>query len=197
VIFDLLDSTSNTVVYEAAISLASLTSNPAAIKGLFLNCVKLTVAAAVKLIDLAIKESDNNVKLIVLNKVSDLHQEHEGVLEEQVMELLRVLSRSATACFSKADSSPDIDVRTKVLKIALTMITSKNVEHFISVLEKELKNTVEQDYEKVRPGPWVSLILEHGISTTSYPFHTYLCCSIFRSGGQWYSSSDGVYKRIQ
>jgi coatomer subunit beta len=97
VIFDLLDSTSNTVVYEAAISLASLTSNPAAIKGHFLNCVKLTVAAAVKLIDLAIKESDNNVKLIVLNKVSDLHQEHEGVLEEQVMELLRVLSRSAIA----------------------------------------------------------------------------------------------------
>jgi len=44
-------------------------------------------------------------------------------------------------------------VRTKVLKIALNMITSKNVEHFISVLEKELKNTVEQDYEKVRRSP--------------------------------------------
>jgi coatomer subunit beta len=32
-IFDLLESPSNTVVYEAAISLSSLTSNPAAIKG--------------------------------------------------------------------------------------------------------------------------------------------------------------------
>jgi len=54
---------------------------------------KLTVAAASKLIELAIKESDNNVKLIVLDKVSALHEEHEGVLEDLVMELLRVLSR--------------------------------------------------------------------------------------------------------
>lgn len=47
------------------------------------------------------------------------------------------------------DSSPDIDVRTKVLKIALKMITSRNVEHFIGILKKELINTVEQDFEKV------------------------------------------------
>ena len=125
-IFDLLESNSSTVVYEAAISLASLTSNPVAIK-----------AAASKLIELAIKEADNNVKLIVLDKVAALHEEHEAVLEDLVMELLRVLS------------GPDIDVRTKVLKIALKMITSRNVEHFISVLKKELTNTVEQDYDRV------------------------------------------------
>jgi len=33
-IFDLLESSHNTVVYEAAISLAILTNNPAAIKGI-------------------------------------------------------------------------------------------------------------------------------------------------------------------
>jgi coatomer subunit beta len=42
---------------------------------------------------LAIKESDNNVKLIVLDKVDKLHQENEGILEELVMEVLAVLSR--------------------------------------------------------------------------------------------------------
>ena len=50
-------------------------------------------ASASKFIELAIKESDNNVKLIVLDKVSELHHEHEGVLEDLVMEILRVLSR--------------------------------------------------------------------------------------------------------
>lgn len=55
--------------------------------------MSLIVASASKFIELAIKESDNNVKLIVLDKVSELHQEHEGVLEDLVMELLRVLSR--------------------------------------------------------------------------------------------------------
>jgi vesicle coat complex subunit len=50
-------------------------------------------ASASKFIELAIKESDNNVKLIVLDKVNELHEEHEGVLEDLVMEVLRVLSR--------------------------------------------------------------------------------------------------------
>lgn len=53
----------------------------------------LILAAASKFIELAIKESDNNVKLIVLDKVNELHQEHEGILEDLVMEVLRVLSR--------------------------------------------------------------------------------------------------------
>jgi coatomer subunit beta len=86
---------------------------------------------------LAIKESDNNVKLIVLDKVSELHKEHEGVLQDLVMEILRVLS------------SPDIDVRNKALEIALKLVTSRNVEQVISLLKKDLIKTVEQDYEKV------------------------------------------------
>lgn len=92
-IFDLLESPSNTVVYEAAISLADLTNNPAAIKGMSVFLLRLILASASKFIELAIKESDNNVKLIVLDKVNELHQAHEGVLEDLVMEILRVLSR--------------------------------------------------------------------------------------------------------
>lgn len=53
---------------------------------------ELTLASAAKFIELAIKESDNNVKLIVLDKVNELHKAHEGVLEDLVMEILRVLS---------------------------------------------------------------------------------------------------------
>jgi len=135
-IFELLESPSNTVVYEAAITLASLTNNPAAIKGSIHNIMADLPASASKFIELAIKESDNNVKLIVLDKVSELHKEHEGVLEDLVMEILRVLS------------SPDLDVRNKALEIALKMVTSRNVEEVISLLKKDLIKTVEQDYEK-------------------------------------------------
>lgn len=138
-IFDLLESPSNTVVYEAAISLAGLTNNPAAIKGLR-PCFSVNLASASKFIELAIKESDNNVKLIVLDKVSELHKENEGVLDDLVMEVLRVLS------------SPDIDVRNKALEIALKMVTSRNVEEVISLLKKSLIKTIEEDYEKV-PSP--------------------------------------------
>lgn len=45
--------------------------------------------------------------------------------------------------------SPDIDVRRKVLDIAMDMVSSKNVEEVVMLLKKELSKTVDQDYEKV------------------------------------------------
>ncbi|KAJ5677165.1 uncharacterized protein N7477_002798 [Penicillium maclennaniae] len=122
---ELLDASTSTVVYEAATSLTALTSNPVAVK-----------AAAGKLIELAIREADNNVKLIVLDRVDQLRIRNEGVLEDLTMEILRVLT------------SPDIDVRRKALGIALEMVSSKNVEEIIMLLKKELAKTVDEQYEQ-------------------------------------------------
>ncbi|OAA65513.1 coatamer subunit protein [Niveomyces insectorum RCEF 264] len=124
-IFDLLEANTSTVVYEAASSLTALTSNPVAVK-----------AAAGKFIELSIKEADNNVKLIVLDRVDQLRRKHPGVLDDLVMEVLRVLP------------SPDIDVRRKALDIGLEMVSSKNVEEVVLLLKKELSKTVDQEYEK-------------------------------------------------
>jgi coatomer subunit beta len=127
-IFDLLEASTSTVIYEAATSLVALTNNPVAVK-----------AAAAKFIELAIKEPDNNVKLIVLEKVEHLRQKNEGILDDLVMEILRVLS------------SPDIEIRRKVLDLALELVSSKNVDEVVSLLKKELSKTVdESQYEKAR-----------------------------------------------
>jgi len=124
-IFDLLEAKESTVVYEAASSLTALTNNPVAVK-----------AAAAKFIELSIKESDNNVKLIVLEKVNQLRQANIGVLDDLTMEILRVLS------------SPDLDVRRKALELAMDMVSSKNVEEVVMLLKKELAKTVDEQYEK-------------------------------------------------
>ncbi|KAK7416140.1 coatomer subunit beta [Neonectria magnoliae] len=124
-IFDLLEAGVSTVVYEAASSLTALTNNPVAVK-----------AAAAKFIELSIKEADNNVKLIVLDRVDQLRKKNVGVLDDLTMEILRVLS------------STDIDVRRKALSLALEMVTSKNVEEVVLLLKKELSKTVDQEYEK-------------------------------------------------
>lgn len=124
-IFDLLEAGASTVVYEAASSLTALTNNPVAVK-----------AAAAKFIELSIKEADNNVKLIVLDRVDQLRKKNEGILDDLTMEILRVLS------------STDIDVRKKALEIALEMVSSKNVEEVVLLLKKELSKTVDQEYEK-------------------------------------------------
>ena len=128
-IFDLLDASAPTVVYEAASSLTALTNNPVAVK-----------AAAAKFIELSIRESDNNVKLIVLDRVDQLRQRNEGILDDLTMEILRALS------------SPDLDVRQKALAIALEMVSSKNVEEVVLLLKKELSKTVDEQYEKVSKG---------------------------------------------
>ena len=124
-IFDLLEANTSTVIYEAATSLTALTSNPVAVK-----------AAAGKLIELSIKEADNNVKLIVLDRVDQLRRRNQGVLDDLTMEILRVLS------------SPDLDVRRKALSIALEMVSSKNVQEIVMLLKKELSKTVVEQYEK-------------------------------------------------
>ncbi|KAK5168413.1 coatomer subunit beta [Saxophila tyrrhenica] len=124
-IFDLLEAKESTVVYEAASSLTALTNNPVAVK-----------AAAAKFIELAIKESDNNVKLIVLERVNQLRKQNEGILDDLTMEILRVLS------------SPDLDVRRKALELAMDMVSSKNVEEVVLLLKKELSKTVDEQYEK-------------------------------------------------
>lgn len=113
------------MVYEAASSLTALTSNPVAVK-----------AAASKFIELSVKEADNNVKLIVLDRVDQLRQKNPGVLEDLTMEILRALS------------STDLDVRRKALSIAMEMVSSKNVEEVVLLLKKELSKTVDQAYEK-------------------------------------------------
>ena len=71
-IYNLLNSSSSAVRYEAAGTLVTLSSAPTAVK-----------AAATCYIDLIVKESDNNVKLIVLGKLVDLkdNPSHHKVLQ--------------------------------------------------------------------------------------------------------------------
>lgn len=125
IVFDILESSSNTAIYEAANALTKLSSDPNAIQG-----------AASKLVELAVKESDNNVKLIVFDRVEQLHLQNPNVLNDLTMDILVALS------------SPDLDVRRKVLNIALGMISSRNVDDVVKFLKKELTKTVNQDFEK-------------------------------------------------
>ncbi|XP_032832940.1 coatomer subunit beta isoform X1 [Petromyzon marinus] len=119
-IYNLLQSSSPAVRYEAAGTLVTLSSAPTAVK-----------AAAQCYIDLIIKESDNNVKLIVLDRLIELkdHPSHERVLQDLVMDILRVLG------------TPDLEVRRKTLQLALDLVSSRNVEELVIVLKKEVIKT--------------------------------------------------------
>ncbi|KAG8769704.1 coatomer subunit beta, partial [Serendipita sp. 398] len=124
-VFELLNVSSHAVKYDAATTLTTLTQNPAAVK-----------AAATAFAELVAKESDNNVKLIALDRIETLHSKHEHVLDNLAMDILGVLT------------STDMEVRRKAVKISLSMVTSRNVQDVVLFLKKQLTKTLEQEYEK-------------------------------------------------
>ncbi|KAK2462886.1 hypothetical protein APHAL10511_005084 [Amanita phalloides] len=124
-IFELLNASSHAVKYEAATTLTALTQNPAAVK-----------AAAACLVNLVIKESDNNVKLIVLDRIETLRSKHGQVLDGLIMDVLQVLS------------SADMEVRRKATGTVLSMTSGRNVEEVVQFLKKQLQKTQEADFEK-------------------------------------------------
>ncbi|XP_078000458.1 coatomer subunit beta-like [Glandiceps talaboti] len=119
-IYNLLNSSSPAVRYEAAGTLVTLSSAPTAVK-----------AAASCYIELILKESDNNVKLIVLDRLIALKEipAHERVLQELIMDILRVIS------------APDLEVRKKTLQLAMELVSSRNIEEMVLYLKKEVSKT--------------------------------------------------------
>ncbi|CAD5186231.1 unnamed protein product [Musa acuminata subsp. malaccensis] len=125
IIISLLNSPSAAVVYECANTLVAMSSAPTAIR-----------AAANTYCQLLLTQSDNNVKLIVLDRLNELKSSHREIMMEMIMDVLRALS------------SPNLDIRRKTLDIALELITSKNVDEVVLALKKEVVKTQTIELEK-------------------------------------------------
>ncbi|KAG8045246.1 hypothetical protein GUJ93_ZPchr0008g13481 [Zizania palustris] len=125
IIISLLSSPSAAVVYECAGALVSLSSAPTAVR-----------AAANTYCELLSSQSDNNVKLIVLDRLNELRTSHRDVMVDVVMDVLRSLT------------SPNLDVKKKVLDLVLDLLTPRNVEEVVLYLKKEVIKTQAGELEK-------------------------------------------------
>jgi len=124
-LFSMLSSPSAAVSYEAAWTLVSLSSAPTAVR-----------AAAATYTGLLNAQSDNNVKLIVLERIAELLKHHAKVLQEVLMDLMRALS------------SPNIDICKKTLEVAMDLVGPRNIEEVVQVLKREIVRTRSTDLEK-------------------------------------------------
>ncbi|XP_031484427.1 coatomer subunit beta-1-like [Nymphaea colorata] len=125
IIISLLNAPSAAVVYECAGTLVSLSSAPTAIR-----------AAANTYCQLLLSQSDNNVKLIILDRLNELKVSHKEVMIDMIMDILRALS------------SPNLDIRRKTLDIVLELITPRNVDEVVLTLKKEVVKTQSVELEK-------------------------------------------------
>lgn len=123
-LFQLLQSSSSAVSYEAAWTLVSLSTAPTAVR-----------ACAQTYATLLTSSTDNNIKLIVLDRLIDLKKHHAKVVQEILMDILRALS------------SPNIDICKKTLSLAIDLIGPRNIEEVMQVLKREVVRAQESDLE--------------------------------------------------
>ncbi|KAI0558381.1 Coatomer beta subunit (COPB1) [Gracilaria domingensis] len=122
IIFSLLQSSSAAVVYESANTITALSNAPSAVR-----------AAAQCYSNLLVSQSENTVKLILLERIGELKGSHINVLQELVMDFLRALS------------CPNLEIRRKAIELAMDLLTKRNVEEVMGILWKELVRTISLD----------------------------------------------------
>lgn len=122
VLLEMLSSNSPAVSYEAAWTLVSLSSAPTAIR-----------AAAMTYTNLLNSQNDNNIKMIVLERLDDLKKNHTKILQELLMDILRALS------------SPNPDICKKVLDVALDIVNVRNVDEVVNALKREVTKMDDDD----------------------------------------------------
>lgn len=125
VLFQMLSSNSAAVSYEAAWTLVSLSNSPTAVR-----------AAAVTYANLLNGQNDNNIQLIVLERLADLQVKHAKIVQELLMDIMRALS------------SPNPDICQKVLDITMDAVNSRNVASVVTTLKRELQKCLQEDSEK-------------------------------------------------
>eukprot|EP00761_Pharyngomonas_kirbyi_P012384 gb/GECH01012411.1/.p1 GENE.gb/GECH01012411.1/~~gb/GECH01012411.1/.p1 ORF type:complete len:935 (+),score=230.13 gb/GECH01012411.1/:1-2805(+) len=117
VISTLMESKSSSVLYQCALTFVSLSSSPAVIRAAT-NCYTRLLT----------QSSDNNVKLIVLDRLNELKEKFPQVMQEATMDTLR------------AFNSPDQDIRQNVLDLVIDLVNSRNVEDVVGFFRKELSS---------------------------------------------------------
>jgi len=120
------NTNSISVSYDCASSLVSLTGSPMAI-----------TSAVKSYVGLLTERSDNNVKLIVLNQLDLVKKHHKDIVANFIMDILRALS------------SQSLDVRKKVVEVALPLVAQRNVKDVVGLLKKEVIKSMAPDQTAV------------------------------------------------
>ncbi|CDU85002.1 coatamer protein, beta subunit, putative [Plasmodium yoelii] len=112
---------SNSVLYEGSCCLLYISNSTISVK-----------TASECFIKLLISQHDNNIKLIVIDKLYYIMCKWKHILGNYIMDLLRSLN------------FPSKDIKIKILNLVLHILTKKNVHLVLNVIKKELLKLNEE-----------------------------------------------------
>ncbi|KAL9439828.1 hypothetical protein AB3S75_018656 [Citrus x aurantiifolia] len=130
-------STATAVAYECAGILVSLSSKPTDI-----------IAAANTYCQLLRSQGDNNVKLIVLDRLIELKSSHRDIMVDLTMDLLRAVNCRNT------------DIQKKTLHIVLELITERNINGVVLMLKNEAFKTQGHGGEFKNNGKYRQMLIQ-------------------------------------
>ena len=111
----MLNSDSPSVAFESATTLVTLSSAPSAVK-----------ASANTLLGLLASQTDNNVKIVILDRLSVIIRHNCRLLEDSVMELLALLR------------TPSTKIRRSLLELAALLVSDRSIGEVMNLLKNEV-----------------------------------------------------------
>ena len=127
-IFSILNNTTSnsSLLYDSAHTLIVLSSAPTAVR-----------AAVLAYCSLLKNESDNNIKLIILQKLNAIKKRNVKILQDLIFEILICLH------------TPNIDIRQNILLLVISLLTPNNVVEVVGILKKQLISCDGNEFESV------------------------------------------------
>ena len=120
-IFFFSKSESPSIQFECANTLTQISNTP----------TTLRMATNIYL-QLLLNISDNNVKIVVLDKLSDILVINPKFLEDQVVDITKIMG------------NPSADIRKKSIMLIKNLVSSKNIDQVFPIIVKEIKKVVNQ-----------------------------------------------------
>jgi coatomer subunit beta len=81
-------------------------------------------------------QNDNNVKLIVLNKIISLRTKYAKLLEDYISDILNTINE---------DQISSLDINQKVLELTTELASPRNIKEIITFLEREILRARKMD----------------------------------------------------
>ena len=124
-IFMMSNSKSPSVLFECANTITQLTTAPSAIK-----------VAIQSYLNLLAENNDNNVKVIVLDKILDLRKRYTKVLEDYITDILGLI---------KDESIVSLEINQKILELVTNLVSQRNIKEVIAFLEREIARACKME----------------------------------------------------
>lgn len=115
-IFFFSKSKSSSVLFECANTLIQISNTPTTLK----------IATNIY-VQLLLTITDNSVKMVILDKLSSIQSQNPSYLEEQIIDITKILSNQS------------IDIRKKALSIIRGLVNERNISSIFSIIAKEVK----------------------------------------------------------